>query len=157
MSAVIEKVLPEFWLKRTDETEYWDEDFLEELRIKHVYDVFLLDRNSHTHICSFQASYAMHRVDTYVVMDDDLEPGSEKWIELEQAAKDAIGETMSGDPENDFRYSNVGGIMLIDDGVNCKNMGGLDARNLKSFLSGELTYEEAFQQMFEHCRSNQCL
>lgn len=57
-------LLPDMWVLKRDETEYWDEAFLKERRIKRIVGVYLLNKRKTVHLCEFTPSYELHRLDS---------------------------------------------------------------------------------------------
>ena len=53
------QLLPDMWCVKTDDTEYWDEEFRKEHKIKHIFGVYVFSKSTHCHLCEFTPSYEL--------------------------------------------------------------------------------------------------
>jgi hypothetical protein len=65
-----------------DETQYWNEDFLNRIGTKKVTAVYIFDANRIVHCCELTPSYELYLATTYTdneLSDDDQEEFDESW------------------------------------------------------------------------------
>lgn len=75
--------LPDFWLVKIDESEYWTDSIRQ--RVKRVWSVYLLDASRHTHLCELAPSYWLEFVESY----------PEHLPETDESERDKLSETIA--------------------------------------------------------------
>lgn len=89
------QLLPEMWVLKRDETEYWDSFSRDEVGVKRVFGVYVLNKKTVVYLCELTPSYALHQ------MDSQYEPAWDDSVEAEigrhEKAKDWIRD---GDEQN---------------------------------------------------------
>jgi len=99
------KNAPDFWVVKVDETEYWNKGFLSKHKIKKISNVYLVDKNETTTICSAERNYCFWYI-TYVAEHEDPD---------EQITDEADMEIMSS-PVDEIHYVRCSRYMeYIDD------------------------------------------
>lgn len=89
-------LLPEMWVLKKDETEYWEG--LDEVGIKRVFGVYLVNKSVAVHLCEFTPSYRLHRLESQYepAWDDSAEVSSDRhekameWIRNGEVHDDPI-------------------------------------------------------------------
>lgn len=51
------ELLPDLWVVKEDETDYWDEEFRKKYKIERIVGVYVLDRMRHHFLCEITPSY----------------------------------------------------------------------------------------------------
>ena len=76
------ELLPDMWVLKVDETQYWNE--LKEHKIKRVFGVYVLNKRKSIHLCEVTPSYELHRFDSQ--FEQDWEPEDANYDRLNEAA-----------------------------------------------------------------------
>lgn len=64
---------PDFQVVKIDETDGWNKDFLKRHKIKKVSAVYLMDKQSVTHLCELAPSYCLYYLDCVAEHEDENE------------------------------------------------------------------------------------
>lgn len=78
-------ILPEICAVRIDETEFWSDDVRE--KVDKIYGIYLIDKSSHTHLCSATPSYAMYYMG-FSIYSDKINREELEELEMEMMAND---------------------------------------------------------------------
>jgi hypothetical protein len=91
---------PEIWALLVDVTEYWDPKVVQ--YTGRIFDVYIYDANTVTHLCSFRPYYACYFIETWT---------DATWSELPYAIRRAVEESEQNDrADNPVRYFDTHGV-----------------------------------------------